>query len=197
MIAERRREVVLAVRNEMSAAFTRKRGSGGVKKPSKGLSRAVWKHRFVCLAHFGQTKVPTTEHEKSELFEAGLGEKEVKFSEIDISATQFRDVLYGTFPKLANGGGFQLYKCAPNSRELELLSKLAHASPANLKQLVNNVQTYIVPVQSHLDLSPVVDPPSEVSLTCVCVCVCARVRACVCVCVCVCVCRVCVWGGVL
>ena len=93
MIAERRREGVLAVRNEMSAAFTRKRGSGGVKKPSKGLSRAVWKHRFVCLAHYGQTKVPTTEYEKSELFEAGLGEKEVKFSEIDISATQFRDVL--------------------------------------------------------------------------------------------------------
>ena len=43
------------------------------------------------------------------------------------------------FPSyVANSGGFQLYKCAPNSRELELLSKLAHAPPAKLKQLVNN-----------------------------------------------------------
>ena len=124
MIAEKRREGVLSLRQEMSAAFTRKRGSGGVKKPSKGQSRAVWKHRFVCLAYYGQTKVPTTEHEKSEIFEAGLGEKEVKFNELNISATQFRDILHSAFPKLANSGGFQLYKCAPNSRELELLSSL-------------------------------------------------------------------------
>ena len=205
MIAEKRREGVLSLRQEMSAAFTRKRGSGGVKKPSKGSSRAVWKHRFVCLAYYGQTKVPTTEHEKSELFEAGLGEKEVKFNEVDISAAQFRDILHSAFPKLANSGGFQLYKCAPNSRELELLSKLAHASPANLKQLVNNARTYIVPLQSDLDLSPILDAPSEVSLTyvfmvwlpvcmcvCMCVCVCVHARACVCACVC-CVCaRVCV-----
>ena len=54
----------------------------------------VWKHRVVCLAYYGQTKVLTTEHENSELFEAGLGEKEVKFIELDISATQFRDILH-------------------------------------------------------------------------------------------------------
>ena len=93
MIAERRREGVLAVRNEMSAAFTHKRGSGGVKKPSKGLSRAVWRHHFVCLAYYGQTKVPTAEYEKSELFEAGLGEK-VKFSEIDVQCKWIQGMLY-------------------------------------------------------------------------------------------------------
>ena len=66
------------------------------------------------------------------------------------------------FPSyVANSGGFQFYKCAPNSRELELLSKLAHAPPANLKQLVNNGRTYIVFLQSDLDLSPDVDPPSR------------------------------------
>ena len=69
------------------------------------------------------------------------------------------------FPSyVVNSGGFQLYKCAPNSRELELLSKLAHALPASLKQLVNNGRTYIVPLRSDLDLSPVMDPPSEVNL---------------------------------
>ena len=106
MIAERRREGVLAVRNEMSAAFTRKRGSGGVKKSSKGLSRAVWKHHFVCLAYYGQTKVPTTEHEKSELFEAGLGEKEVKFSEIDVQRKWIQGMLYKVnplYPIITNG----------------------------------------------------------------------------------------------
>ena len=204
MIAEARRKGLLSLRQEMSAAFTRKRGSGGVKKPSKGSSHSVWKHRFVCLAYYGQTKVPTTEHERSELFEAGLGEKEVKFNELDISATQFRDILHSAFPKLANSGGFHLYKCAPNSRELELLSKLAHAFPANLKQLVNNARTYIIPLQSDLYLSPILDAPSEVSLTyvfmvwlpvCVCVCVHVYMRLCMCVCVhvCMCVCCVCVF----
>ena len=51
----------------------------------------------------------------------------MKFTEFDTSATQFCDILYGAFPKLANGGGFQCYKHykhASNSRDLELLSKL-------------------------------------------------------------------------
>ena len=116
----------------------------------------------MCLAYYGQTKVPTNEQEKSELLEAGLGEKEVMFKELDMTANQFRDILHAAFPKLSDGGGFQLYKCAPNSCHLEPLSKLAHSSPGNLKQRVGNARTYIVPLQQDLDLDRVMDAPSEV-----------------------------------
>ena len=83
----------------------------------------------------------------------------MKFTKFDTSATQFCDFLYGAFCKLANGGSFQRYKHykrASNSRDLELLSKLAHA------QIWINARTYIVPLQSDLDLIPIVDAPSEV-----------------------------------
>ena len=61
----------------------------------------------MCFAYYGKTKVSTTEQEKPELFEAGFGEKEVKFTKLDMNATQFCGILYGAFPELANGGGFQ------------------------------------------------------------------------------------------
>ena len=56
-----------------------------------------------------------------------VSEKSEVHTEFDTSATQFCDILHGAFPKQANGGGFQCYKhykCASNSRDLELLSKL-------------------------------------------------------------------------
>ncbi len=34
------------------------------KKPKK----CVWKHRFVCLAMYGQQKIPTNDSEKDELY---------------------------------------------------------------------------------------------------------------------------------
>ena len=59
----------------------------------------------MCLAYYGQTKVPTAEYEKSELFEAGLGEK-VKFSEIDVQCKWIQGMLYKVnllYPIITNG----------------------------------------------------------------------------------------------
>ena len=46
------------------------------KKP-KSASKCSWKHKFVCLAYHDQTRIPTTDTEKDDLLQAGLGEKEI------------------------------------------------------------------------------------------------------------------------
>ena len=140
---------------EMSSLFSSKR--------RRVETRCVWKHRFVCLAYRDQEKIPTTDIEKDDLYEAGLGEKEVEFGSLDMSGDVFRDLLYREFPKLMDAGGFQLCKCIPNSRKLEPLSKLVHTSPTILKQRVGTARTYIRPIQRDLDLSALVVLPHGVS----------------------------------
>ena len=44
--------------------------------------------------------MPTTEEEKDELFEAGLGEKEILFDELDLPAEEFKKVVLHSFPQL-------------------------------------------------------------------------------------------------
>ena len=52
------------------------------------------------------TKIRTTEFEKDELLKAGLGEKEIAFDDINISAEEVHDVLIANFPGLKPGEGF-------------------------------------------------------------------------------------------
>ena len=72
-------------------------------------------------------------------------------------------MLYEAYPKLKDGGGFQFFKCAPNSRCLELLSSTTLSSPSILKSRVGNARTYIRPIQRDLDLSFTADLPTGVS----------------------------------
>ncbi len=51
-----------------------------------------------------------SDYDKEELYQAGLGEKEIIFKSLDLSQQQFRDVLMNEYPRLRDGGGFQLLK---------------------------------------------------------------------------------------
>ena len=144
------------IKSEMSSLFNHQ------KKQKLG-KFAAWRHKFVCLAFFGQDRTPTTDAHREELYQAGLGEKEIVFESLDISQEEFKDLIYTQFPRLRDGGGFQLLKCLPNSRNLEVLSMAAHASISLLKLRVGKSRTYIRPIQQDLDLSPLEDPPSGVS----------------------------------
>ena len=93
---------------------TKKRGSTGVSSKGKR-KKAAWKHNFFCLAYVGQDRLPTSEAEKDELFEARLGLKEIEFEHLDLTAEQFKEVLFESFPQLRAAGGYQLCKCMPNS----------------------------------------------------------------------------------
>lgn len=141
------------LKSEMSTLFPHK----------KKLKHAVsWKHKFYCLAYTGQDRIPTTDTDKEELFQAGLGEKEIEFESLDITQEEFKEHIFGSFPRLREGGGFRLLKCLPNSRTLEVLSMAVHVSPSLLKQRVGKSRTYIRPIQKDLDLTPLDEPPTGV-----------------------------------
>ena len=123
MIAERRRDQKQTIRKEVSSHFLGKRTSRHPLSLGKRPKRPAWKHRFVCLGYYGQDQVPTTDADKDELFEAGLGEKEVEFERLDLDVTQFHDVIYKAFPNLQEGGGFPFCKCLPKFQSLKPLSK--------------------------------------------------------------------------
>ncbi len=136
---------------------TRKRARSEVaklfgSKKKKAEKKVAWKHRFVCLAYKDQDKTPTTDFEKDELRRAGLGEKEVVFSSLGLDVDEFKEVLFASFPRLREGGGYQMLKCLPNSRKLDLLSMTVHKSPSYLKERVGNARTYLRPIQKDIEL---------------------------------------------
>lgn len=117
----------------------------------------------MCLAYHDQVRIPTSGYEKDELLQAGLGEREIVFEDVDIGGDEFRETIYDNYPSLKDGGGFQFFKCIPNSRAMEKLSSTTLSSPANLKSHTGNARTYIRPIQRHLSLTAVCDLPGGVS----------------------------------
>ena len=83
----------------------------------------------MCLAWRNQQKILTTD---TDLLEAGLGEKLIEFPTLDISGEELKEILYSNFPKLRDGGGYQL------CRNLEELTAVSHSSLAMLKERVGN-----------------------------------------------------------
>ena len=104
--AERQREST--VRTEMLSVLkdpgVRKRSRKPSGKDVSKRKKYAWKHKFVCLAYVGQSRIPTTEGDKDELFEAGLGEKDVEFESLNLSAEKFKAVLIEAFPQLCAAG---------------------------------------------------------------------------------------------
>jgi hypothetical protein len=112
------------------------------------------------LSDHDQFRIPTTDSEKDALLEAG---KEIGFCDMELNADQFRDLVYEHFPRLKEGGGFQFFKCTPNSRSLEVLSATTISSPEALRSRAGKARTYIRPLQRDLDMTAVVDLPGGVS----------------------------------
>lgn len=154
-VADRQKQA----KKEVSSLFR----SGPSSKKNKSEKKVAWRHKFVCLAYRDQDRSPTTDADKDELFQAGLGEKEIMFPSLDMDASAFKELLLESFPKLKDGGGYQLLKGLPNSRNLEVLSLVVHTSPGLLKQRVGNSRTYIRPIQKDLDLTPIEESIDAVS----------------------------------
>ena len=79
-------------------------------KKQKTEKRTAWRHKFVCLAYKDQERIPTVDADKEELYQAGLGEKEVAFETLDMSQVEFRNLLFEHFPRLKEGGGFRFLR---------------------------------------------------------------------------------------
>ena len=96
--------------------------------------------------------MPTSQSEKLILEEAGLWEKTVCIPDLDCDRDAFRSVILATYPKLRDGGGFELLRCQPNSRELVVIGPKIANSPRLLKRRVGNGRVYVRPIQRNLSL---------------------------------------------
>ena len=114
----------------------------------------LWKHHFICLSSVKQERIPTTEKEKQILRRADLYEKEIELK-LDMTSSECREVLYQYFPRLKEGGGYQFCKCPPNTRMLESLPSSSLLSPEKLKSETGHTRTYIRPLQTDLDCTPI------------------------------------------
>ncbi|XP_051989522.1 uncharacterized protein LOC127648798 isoform X2 [Xyrauchen texanus] len=99
------------------------RGRGLARRTSLPvMSRAVscsFTHIFCCLDDKNAVLVPSR-CAKERLFSAGLGEKRVTFRGCHTDPQKFKDVIMEAFPKLRQGGGFELLKISGNTRSRHL-----------------------------------------------------------------------------
>ena len=121
------------------------------KKKEKGQS---WTVRFVCLDSTEACTAPCTPSAKEQLLTAGLGEKEITVPEITCTKDEFNDLILGSFPRLKACGGYELMRCIPNSKHLEIISSRIAQSPKLLKTTVGNGRVFIRPIQKDISLVP-------------------------------------------
>lgn len=113
---------------------------------------SCWTVNAFCLSSRHARRVPGTVGERETLVAAGLGEKKVVIPNIDCSWEDFKAVLVAAFPKLNGSGGFDLLRCVPNSKQLEVISLAVAQSPKLLKSVVANGKVFIRPIQKDLHL---------------------------------------------
>ena len=93
--------------------------------------------------------------EKADLIRAGLGPRKLSLFEFGDSG-QFHDDVMAAFPKLAEGGGYELLRTKPNNnRELCVIPSLSGGYTAEyLKNIVGQAKLYIRPIQKDLSVTP-------------------------------------------
>lgn len=103
-------DALKVMRHGAAAGVKRKRLKQEMSRLFNKKVKTVWRHKFVCLAYRDQERIPTTDCDKEELYQAGLGEKEIIFENLEISQSEFRDIILENFPRLEAGGGFRFLK---------------------------------------------------------------------------------------
>ena len=71
--------------------------------------KETWTHDFCVLSDQDQRKVPPASY-KQELREAGLGQKTIVFKNKRGDFKYLQEELFSNYPRLENGGGFDLYR---------------------------------------------------------------------------------------
>ena len=160
----------MAISKEQRSNFKRKGGGlGSIPKKPKPSS---WTQKFVCLACTDDKRVPTKSAYRDILVSAGLGEKKVQVPDVDCTTEQFYDVLMEAFPKLKDSGGFELMRCIPSTRDLELIKSPACLSPRLLRSQIGTARIYIRPIQADLDIEADNEPAIDVSAIYIIMCLC-------------------------
>ena len=112
------------------------------KKSATGSKGYNWSVKMVCLSKKNARRVPCSVAERETLVQAGLGEKKVIIPDITCSAQEFQGIIISAFPKLDGCGGFDLLRCIPNTKELEMISLAVSQSPKLLKSVVSGGKVF-------------------------------------------------------
>lgn len=127
------------------------------KKNKKGQAAkrtTSWTLKAFCLSSCQHRRVPVDAKFKEKLVEAGLGEKKIVVPDIDCSGGEFKELLMFNYPKLKDGGGYELLRCVSNTKSLEIVSNTVARVPRLLKSVIGCGRIFIRPIQRDLDLTP-------------------------------------------
>ncbi|XP_064626213.1 uncharacterized protein LOC135486700 [Lineus longissimus] len=110
------------------------------------------KRWFLCLHTTDACVVPTTTL-KSQLYDSGLGEREVVFRMCD-DAAAVKDSIFSTFPKLEQTGGFEVLKVKEGSRTCLDVIQVGSFPSAKLRSFGTSSSTklYLRPLQRDITL---------------------------------------------
>ena len=121
------------------------------KKSNVLVVKETWTHDFFCLANHRQEQVPSRA-EKFQLQGVGLGRKTIVSNRTDQAIT-FVEKLESIYPKLKDGGGFELLRSGPSNKDLVVITPLASGySVPYLRELsgLGQAVVYIRPLQKSL-----------------------------------------------
>ena len=140
---------------------TRKRKGPSTSTTNPAKRFKTWTHTFVCLQDPEDNESPDAA-DRAKLLLAGLGEKKINLI-LHSGPEDFKAALMIEFPKLKAGGGFELLRIRPQSRELDLIP-IPHGgyTVEYLKAVVQNAKVSVCPIQAALDISAV-NPVSSLS----------------------------------
>ena len=102
--------------------------------------------------------------DKALLIRAGLGPRKLSLFEYGESF-EFHDSIMGAFPRLSEGGGYELLRTKQNTnRELCVIPPPPGGYTVDyLKNMVSQAKIYIRPIQKNLPLTPLIEENDEVS----------------------------------
>ena len=127
-------------------------------KPKFFKIKETWTHDFFCLAAKDEERVPTRA-EKFDLQQCGLGRRKVCFHS-KATFTDFRRKLEEEYPKLKEGGGFELMRTGHQGSNTVLTTIIPPPSGYSVTFLrdssgLGQALAYIRPLQHDLDRTPV------------------------------------------
>ncbi|CAL9707492.1 unnamed protein product [Knipowitschia caucasica] len=150
------------VQAEIARLFAPYNGGGAnrgnrARRPAVQISRRSYTHTVCCLAEHKADKVPNTTL-KADLLASGLGEQKITITGNDTDPMVLTNKLMEVFPKLQDGGGFELLKISGSTRSRNLALLPCPSSGYTLAYLkdpstmIGQATIYIRPLQQDLPI---------------------------------------------
>ncbi|XP_006813139.2 uncharacterized protein LOC102800801, partial [Saccoglossus kowalevskii] len=170
------------IAHELRETFTRSAGSRHVRRQRNRLrfgsqdrrvvsdcstsAAPTWTHDFVCVGSTDYDWCPSPK-QRSDLSKIGLGERKIRIP-IGSTSAQVHEQLLDEFPKLSEGGGYEICRAFHGSRRMVPISCPSEGySQPFLKAEAGQAKLYIRPLQNNLETTPAITitTPSEMAST--------------------------------